>query len=136
MIDGRGVYALVLSLPTEKEIRVGRLGSFRFPAGFYLYFGSAQGPGGLRSRLERHCRMEKKLHWHIDYLRLHATLTQLWFCDTDERLECRWATAGARILDATVPAPRFGASDCRCPSHLYCYPQQPDATAFAVAARS
>ncbi len=35
--------------------------------GFYIYVGSACGPGGLRARISRHlCGKRKRLHWHID----------------------------------------------------------------------
>ena len=47
----KGAYALVLHLERKEEITVGRLGTFAFPAGYYLYAGSALGPGGLEARL-------------------------------------------------------------------------------------
>jgi Uri superfamily endonuclease len=50
------------------RIRVGSLGTFTFAPGFYLYIGSARGPGGLRARIERHLRKDKVKRWHIDYL--------------------------------------------------------------------
>ncbi len=40
-----------------------------FNAGYYFFFGSAKGNGGLQARLLRHISMEKKKFWHIDYLR-------------------------------------------------------------------
>jgi Uri superfamily endonuclease len=51
-----GTYALLLKLDKQERITVGRLGTFGFPAGYYLYVGSALGPGGLRARLARHRR--------------------------------------------------------------------------------
>ena len=51
-----GAYAIVLNLPYQVSLRVGRLGEAVFPAGSYIYCGSALGPGGLRSRLGRHLR--------------------------------------------------------------------------------
>ena len=61
---GPGTYMLVLRLPKRRRLAVGRLGDFEFPAGYYLYAGSAQ--GGLRGRVLRHLRADKKRHWHID----------------------------------------------------------------------
>ena len=50
----KGTYALVLQLERQEEIAIGKLGTFTFPAGYYLYVGSALGPGGLEARLARH----------------------------------------------------------------------------------
>ncbi|HEX9029228.1 MAG TPA: DUF123 domain-containing protein, partial [Anaerolineales bacterium] len=49
-----GSYVLYLRLSQRLELGVGRLGRLSFPAGEYLYLGSAGGPGGLRARLGRH----------------------------------------------------------------------------------
>jgi Uri superfamily endonuclease len=129
-----GAYALLLALPEPRTLTVGRLGTSCFPAGFYLYLGSALGPGGLSSRLARHCRVKKKQHWHIDYLRSLACLEQIWVRITKERVECDWAAAAGALPGAGIPAPRFGASDCRCPAHLFHYPVRPDVNAFAASA--
>jgi Uri superfamily endonuclease len=51
-----GTYALLLKLDKQERITIGKLGTFDFPAGYYLYVGSALGPGGLRARLARHRR--------------------------------------------------------------------------------
>ena len=51
-----GTYALLLRLDKQERITVGKLGTFDFPVGYYLYVGSALGPGGLRARLARHRR--------------------------------------------------------------------------------
>ena len=48
-----GAYALHLHLEEQKQIRVGRLGEKLFPPAEYIYLGSAKGPGGLESRLNR-----------------------------------------------------------------------------------
>lgn len=131
---GRGAYAVLLSLSAPHTVTVGRLGTFCFPAGFYLYLGSALGPGGLSSRLARHCRVKKKQHWHIDHLRPFASVEQIWVWITNERVECDWAAAALALPGAGIPAPRFGASDCRCRAHLFHYPVRPDVHAFAASA--
>jgi Uri superfamily endonuclease len=116
-----GTYALLITLDRSRNICIGRRGRFRFPAGFYLYLGSALGPGGLGGRLERHFRAEKRLHWHIDYL-LHTTgahITQVWVMKGTVRHECNWACAAQQLPEASIVVPRFGSSDCGCASHLF-----------------
>lgn len=113
-----GTYALALRLAQGQWINVGRLGRFLFPSGFYLYVGSALGPGGLAARLGRHLRREKRLHWHVDYLRVWANLPGAYYVESRERRECSWARLLLDLPGASLPAPGFGASDCRCPAHL------------------
>jgi HEAT repeat protein/Uri superfamily endonuclease len=116
-----GIYVLALQLDRPQPIRVGRLGDIRFPAGWYLYVGSARGPGGLQARLARHRRClgpKKQAHWHVDYLREQAIWGGAWGRVSDERLECAWAARLRGLPGAENVAPGFGASDCRCPGHL------------------
>ena len=114
----RGTYALLIQLNQDITIVVGRLGTFRFPAGYYVYVGSAMGPGGLEARQARHRRREKALHWHIDYLLAHAEIVGIRTDESAERLECRWARDLLSRPGAEVVAPTMGSSDCACPSHL------------------
>ncbi len=116
--SSKGTYALVLRLERSEEITVGKLGTFTFPAGYYLYVGSALGPGGLEARLSRHRRRDKKLRWHIDYLLEHAQLVEVWSAASTDKLECLWAQAARQLPGSETPVPGFGSSDCRCPSHL------------------
>jgi Uri superfamily endonuclease len=112
---------LALWLGAGRLISVGRLGRHRFPAGWYLYVGSARGMGGLRARLERHHRRlgpHKRAHWHLDYLREYCTWVGAWIRPSEERLECAWARRLAGLPGARVVVPGFGASDCRCVAHL------------------
>ncbi|MGD8626516.1 MAG: DUF123 domain-containing protein [Anaerolineae bacterium] len=123
-----GTYLLALWLDGEQTIAVGRLGDFRFPAGWYLYAGSALGPGGLAARLGRHRRRlgaGKKAHWHIDHLRQRAAWAGAWGRRGSERRECAWARALRALPGARLVAPGFGASDCRCPAHLVQVPALP-----------
>ena len=64
----RGLYVLIGYLANNTTLVVGKLGRLNFKQGFYLYIGSAKGPGGLRARIKRHLSRRKKLKWHIDYL--------------------------------------------------------------------
>ncbi len=117
MATNRGTYALVIVLPRAQMIRVGALGAFRFPRGYYLYIGSAL--NGLSARIARHLRRrDKKRFWHIDYLLEYARVIDVWARESTARLECRWARAALAQPNARVIAPRFGASDCDCATHL------------------
>ncbi len=124
---------MILHLAHPTAITVGRLGRFDFGPGWYVYAGSARGPGGLAARLSRHLRLSKPLRWHVDYLRLYARPVAVWYAVGDERRECAWADALLRMSGALNPAPRFGASDCRCPTHLAHFPTPPDLAAFTRA---
>lgn len=106
----------MLHVPRATTLRVGRLGTFTFPAGYYTYTGSAM--GGLGARLDRHRRRRKKLRWHIDYLLQHADLVDAFTVPTRRRTECRLNRRVLNMQGARVVAPGFGSSDCRCPSHL------------------
>ncbi len=110
----RGSYVLLMGLPEECDIAVGSLGNIRFACGYYAYVGSAL--GGFRSRLNRHLRAEKKPHWHIDYLLEKATLDVIITGESPERTECTIALELARQFSSVHG---FGASDCRCGSHLF-----------------
>jgi Uri superfamily endonuclease len=111
-----GVYLLLLHLPDPARLTVGRLGTFDFPTGDYVYTGSAL--SGLRPRLARHLRREKPSHWHIDYLRTVATVRSVGVLTTSERWECALHAQAMAALGGRVVAPGFGSSDCRCRSHL------------------
>ena len=122
-----GTYALFLSLAVPARLSIGKLGAFTFPSGEYVYMGSARGPGGLRARLQHHLRPAQRPHWHIDYLRTQAVVSGGVYVVQEEvpaeivvPLECAWSQALLALPGASVPAPSFGASDCRsgCVAHL------------------
>jgi Uri superfamily endonuclease len=62
----KGSYILLLKLNKPRQIFVGNLGISCFTEGSYAYVGSAL--NGLEARVSRHSRLNKKHHWHIDYL--------------------------------------------------------------------
>ena len=140
-----GTYALLLKLDKQERITVGKLGTFDFPVGYYLYVGSALGPGGLRARLARHRRDSqsssqsssrqagKKLHWHVDYLLQRAQLIEVWSVTSEERLECKWAEVDRGLSGAQVPVSGFGSSDCHCPAHLIHFSARPNREQFEQA---
>jgi Uri superfamily endonuclease len=120
-----GTYALLLACPRSRKLRIGRLGERWIPLGWYIYVGSAFGPGGLKSRCLRHLRALRRLHWHIDYLRPAASLQDIWFTLDHVPREHLWAEIIAGLPGADIPIPRFGASDCRCRSHLFHFASTP-----------
>jgi sugar fermentation stimulation protein A len=121
-----GVYHLVLRLAKRTTLRVGRLGQFAFPAGYYVYTGSAM--SGLEARLARHRRRRKKLRWHIDYLLRRAELVDALAIPSRRRIECARNRRVLRMQGAEVVAPGFGSSDCRCPAHLVWFRAPPALT--------
>jgi len=115
----KGSYLLLLHLLSGQTIRTGQLGIFPFPAGFYIYVGSARGPGGLRARIQHHLRPSPKPYWHIDYLRQCAEITGLFYHLSEESIEHQLAQELQNSSLLETVAPKFGASDCRCPTHLF-----------------
>jgi Uri superfamily endonuclease len=113
-----GQYVLVLQLENPNELRIGRLGNYRFDAGTFAYVGSARGSGGLSARILRHLQPadQKRAHWHIDHLLAHATIREIGWSNQAQRNECEWSTS-LRKLGRRWPR-HFGASDCRCDGHL------------------
>ncbi len=107
-----------------RTVRVGALGPVSLAPGFFVYVGSAFGPGGIRARVARHARANKRAHWHIDYVRRHFALEEVWLTTAPVRREHDWAHRLGRHLESAVP--RFGASDCRCASHLFFSGERPD----------
>lgn len=123
----KGIYCLTFR-SSPCDIRTGALGVLRFQEGWLVYAGSAQGSGGL-SRVRRHILFpgsRKKPHWHVDYL-LGSPFMHL-VCATcsitPDPLECGLALH-LGSLPGAAPVPGFGSSDCRCPSHLIFFPNDP-----------
>lgn len=120
-----GTYALLLQSNRTDEIGIGRWRNLRIEPGYYLYVGSAFGPGGVRARVTRHFRRQKRNHWHIDYLRDAIEPVCAWFSYEPFRLEHRWAQALARRHDIAC-IKGFGCSDCGCEGHLFTMSTKPD----------
>lgn len=116
---GPGTYALILHCNVSTEYRIGALGPIQFDMGYYIYVGSALGPGGIRARVSRHLRKTGKLHWHIDYLRRHMAVHEIWYVVAASVLEHAWARAIGDWTSARTQLRGFGASDCKCESHLF-----------------
>lgn len=121
-----GTYALVMRAASSLTIEIGRSGTLHLHPGIYIYVGSAFGPGGLRARVGRHLKIEKKKHWHIDFLRPFLGMEDLWYHCGPEAREHAWAEYFRTLPGAAIPLPGFGASDCRCPAHLFFFEQVPN----------
>jgi Uri superfamily endonuclease len=128
-LNRKGTYALILYLPSRCRLRVGRLGSYEFNRGYYLYIGSAFGAGGLAARIGHHVRRSDRPHWHIDYLRSVSKLKAVWVIWSDlrpyARLEHPWAAVVEGMPEARIPVKGFGSTDCRCPAHLFYFVGKP-----------
>jgi Uri superfamily endonuclease len=130
---GKGTYILLLFLKRDKEIVVGRQrnsSSILFRAGYYVYVGSALGPGGLRSRINRHLIKEKKSFWHIDYLRKEAVPVEVWVNVHEDKQEKIWADALV-AMNGSRPVENFGNTDDRkSRTHLCYFDYRPSFRAF------
>ncbi len=131
-----GTYALLLSSSVPALIRVGQFGGLQLQPGFYVYIGSAHGPGGLRARLAHHLAQCSRPHWHIDYLRAHANPEEVWYCYDRRHWEHQWAECIGMQPGASIPVWGFGASDCQCESHLFFFGDRPSRTTFARSLRA
>ena len=130
MLPLPGTYAMIFTASQEKLLAIGKLGSFQLKPGYYVYVGSAFGPGGLKARIARHRQISSRFHWHIDYLKAHLHPDEVWYTNDPISREHQWSQALARLGRASVPLPGFGSSDCRCETHLYYFSFRPSVAAF------
>jgi Uri superfamily endonuclease len=131
-----GTYVLLLQLDEEQTITIGRLGTFDFPMGWYTYVGSAFGAGGLLGRIKHHLRPVQRPHWHIDYLRQHATVIEVWLAPDTERREEDWVDLMFAVPGAATLVEGFGASDSSRETHLFYFDLIPSLEDFAVGVRA
>lgn len=119
----QGVYIIEMLLKEEKEIEVGKLGTFEFLPGYYYYIGTAQ--QNLNTRIERHLSDDKKLRWHIDYLLAEIEVLQVYSWPGNREVECYLSGKVNRFPAGINPVEGFGASDCDCTSHLFYFNYRP-----------
>lgn len=124
-----GTYALVLQIHSTGNVQIGRLGQIKLVPEYYIYVGSAFGPGGVRARVSRHWRTDKPKHWHIDHLREFVTPLSAWVSYKPERLEHQWAQLFYK-MSGMEAIQGFGCSDCKCYSHLFHTVAAPKVTEF------
>ena len=106
-------YQLHILIKKPVQVKIGKLGTFDFPVGKYIYTGSAK--RNIEARIHRHLSKSKKLRWHIDYLlnTPHVTLDKV---TRFKEVECEIN----RKTKGNILVLNFGASDCKskCRSHL------------------
>jgi Uri superfamily endonuclease len=106
-------YQLTIEIGKPVQVTVGRLGAFLFPAGRYVYTGSAR--KNIEARVRRHLTGGKSKRWHVDYL-LAAPHVRIAGVTLSRLEECalNHGTPGVVLF------PGFGSSDCiaGCRSHL------------------
>jgi len=113
-----GAYALILNLGQEVHVDRPRTAAGALSSGWYVYAGSARGPGGIAARLARHFRPGKRIHWHIDQL-TSASGARIWACPAPHLHECDLVTKLSRLRPFQTACAGFGSSDCRqCEGHL------------------
>lgn len=125
-----GTYALILECAVRAGLRVGRRLRMDTEPGYYIYVGSAFGPGGVKARVSRHFRREKAKRWHIDFLREFVTFREVWYSHAPEHLEHEWARI-FQDMAGYCSVEGFGCTDCKCRSHLFRTLERPDLSAFS-----
>lgn len=120
-----GTYVLIFSSSTDRVLQVGQLGQFHVRDGFYVYVGSAFGPGGVQARVSHHRQPSQRLRWHIDYIKSVLRLEETWWTHDPVQREHQWAATIHRMHGASIPLHGFGASDCACDTHLYFFVSPP-----------
>ncbi len=112
----KGTYCLLIHLKHDSKITIGKLGEKNFTKGYYIYIGSAL--NSLKTRIQRHLREEKKIHWHIDYLLNNekSEIIEVLYTISNLKWECKIA---ATITETGEDVINFGCSDCKCNSHLF-----------------
>jgi Uri superfamily endonuclease len=123
IISLKGIYALIIKLPKSTRIKIGKMGSFLFKEGTYLYVGSAlgQGSSSLEGRIRRHIKIKKKAFWHIDYFLQSniSRITHIMLATSTTNMECKIVKRIEKNLHASIPVEKFGSSDCSCTTHFF-----------------
>ena len=115
-----GSYILLIGLEQDLEPGISSLPRTRLTAGWYVYAGSARGPGGIAARAGRHLRRDKTQRWHVD--RLTAVAGRVLAAPILDLDECGIVAALSARPGFSVPIAGFGSSDCRtCAAHLLAY---------------
>jgi len=110
-----GCYQLLIEITQKSKIKIGAMGEILFPKGYYIYTG--RGKRGLRSRVERHRRTNKKRRWHIDYLLEKSKIIEVFYYP-GQLDECKIHRKSLDSIEDSQVVKNFGSSDCRCGGHL------------------
>jgi len=112
----KGIYCLIIKIKKNINQKIGKLGNVKFSKGNYVYVGSAQ--NGIKKRVERHLKKNKKKYWHIDYLltNKNVKIKKILYKKAKKQEECKIANFFKKFAQ---PINKFGCSDCNCVSHLF-----------------
>ncbi|HEC88501.1 MAG TPA: GIY-YIG nuclease family protein [Thermoplasmata archaeon] len=111
----KGSYLLLIEVKEGKNIKIGKIGEIYFPKGYYIYVGSAM--NNIEKRIARHIKKNKKMRWHIDYLIEKTDLIEIFYKECEVKEEC--SIAEKFLINGFSSIKKFGASDCKCKSHLF-----------------
>jgi Uri superfamily endonuclease len=84
----------------------------------------------VRARIAHHLKPSCRPHWHIDYLRAHTKVEDIWYRPDTQRLEHIWAEHIGLAEGASIPLVGVGSTDCGCESHLFFFRQRPSRERF------
>lgn len=130
--SNKGIYILELFAEKNFTISAKKFIDVTFPKGYYYYIGSAQ--KSLKSRLERHLRKEKIVHWHIDHLTTHNSLniTNTFIIEGAKKfLEAEIANNFVDYFNAQIIVNGFGNSDTKeTETHLFYKKDKIEISAF------
>jgi Uri superfamily endonuclease len=123
-----GTYQLQIFVQSGFSISVGAIGIVKFKPGKYIYTGRAS--KNLKQRVIRHCKKDKQIRWHIDYLTSSpdVIVQSVTIISQDPNKECEVNQAIEKLAGSVIPKNGFGSSDCRsgCKSHLVKVESFPD----------
>lgn len=111
-ISNKGIYILELFAEKNFLISAEKFKDIIFPKGFYYYIGSAQ--KNLKSRIERHLRKAKIIHWHIDHLTAHKStniVNIFILLDAEKTIEAEIANKFVKYFNSDIIVEGFGNSD-------------------------
>lgn len=116
-----GIYLLELYSQKKFSLKNNKFSDIILEEGFYYYVGSAQ--KNLSSRILRHFKKEKTLHWHIDYITSNNSveiISALIIPGADKSVEWEIAKDLENYFDLSIPIKQFGNSDTSLTkSHLF-----------------
>ena len=106
-------YQICFLLRKKTSLCIGALGRCSFPAGLYVYTGSAK--RYMEARIRRHLSQSRRNRWHIDYLLSHPHARVV----RTRRSSLEECVLNQRSRGQSIVR-RLGASDCtqHCESHL------------------
>ncbi len=111
----------------RRAVAVGALGETEFPAGWYVYVGSALGSGGF-GRIDRHRAVaagdNDTRHWHIDYRSATRRRRRPGRHDRGRHRMRRRQRVDGPTAEGFDRIDAFGCSDCDCRSHLIHHEQR------------